>query len=95
MQDTAVLHAGALAHPDPVHVTADGGLGPDGNIVRQFHIAEYDCAGINQYPLADARALALEAAQAGGGVVSHNQAAPLWRAGTIDSLLYWRPCGHR
>ena len=48
MQHAAVLHAAALADPDPVHVSAHHGHRPHRGILAQHHVAEYHGRGVDE-----------------------------------------------
>jgi hypothetical protein len=59
-----------------MHITANGGLGPDGDIVAQLNITQDDGAGIDQYALAQFGCDTAKRAQAGRGEVRHGLADP-------------------
>ena len=50
-------------HTDAVHVAANDRLGPDRDIVPEHHVPQHHRAGVNHYPRAQLRAMALEVAQ--------------------------------
>ena len=71
MQNAAILYAGSGADPDTVHITANGNLWPDGDIILQFHVSQHHGAGINENALAHPGCLPLEAANTGSVVMLH------------------------
>src|SRR5690606_22907185 len=52
MQHGVVLHTGARAYADVVHIAADHGAGPDGAVVPQNHVAYDDGGPVHIHPLA-------------------------------------------
>jgi hypothetical protein len=52
-----------------VHVTANHGARPDGDVVTEFDLTEHDGTGINENPVTQFGLNTCEAAQAGSGVV--------------------------
>jgi len=48
VQHATVLHAGAVADPDPVHVAAHHGHRPHRGVLAEHHVAEYHGRGVDE-----------------------------------------------
>src|SRR5690606_31993165 len=59
VQHAAVLHTGARADADAVHVAADHGHRPDRAVITQYHVADDHCGGVNEGTRAQLRAVLL------------------------------------
>ncbi|MNE61397.1 hypothetical protein D3C80_1566080 [compost metagenome] len=53
VQHAAVLHAGACADADAVHVAADGHQRPDRAVVTQLDVADDHGGGVDEDPFAE------------------------------------------
>ena len=70
VQHAGVLHAGACADADAVHVTADHRQRPDRAVLADFHIAQDHRRTVDKCPESHFRSVLLEAAD-GHDSVSH------------------------
>ena len=60
VQHAAVLHAGARADTDAVHVAADNCQRPDRAVGTDFHISDHNRRMVNEHPFAKGRGVILE-----------------------------------
>ncbi len=70
VQHAAVLHAGACANADAVHVAAHHGQWPDRTVLTDFHVTQHHCRTVDECPGPHFRSVLLEAAN-GHDSVSH------------------------
>lgn len=70
VQDTAVLHAGACADADTVHVAAHHGQRPHRAVLADLHVAQHYRRTVDEDPWSNFRSVLLEASD-GHDSVSH------------------------
>lgn len=70
VQHAAILHAGARADADTVHVAADHGQRPHRAVLADFHVAQHHRRTVDEGPWCNFRSVLLEASD-GHDSVSH------------------------